>query len=108
MKYSGDTLPKTGRTKHQREAAARQLARIPEELRPAVRECLEAVWQQEDREIRHYQNDLQARRTITARVPRQLADRITAAAADQGQSVYAWALAAFTAKLAEDERPPWT
>lgn len=107
MTYRIEDLPRAGRTKHQREAAARRLAQIPEDLRPAVAQCLEAVWQQEDREIRYHADDLKTRKLVGARVPRQLADRIKAAAENNGLTVYAWVMAAFTAKLADDERPPW-
>lgn len=107
MTYRAEDLPRTGRTKHQREAAARQLAQIPEELRPSVRECLEAVWRQEDREIGYHVDDLKTRKLVGARVPREFAERISNAAAANDLTVYAWVIAAFTAKLAEDERPPW-
>ena len=100
-------LPRVGRTKRQREAAAKQIQAMPEDLREAVTVALEAVWKQEDREIRKYGDDLRSRITVGARVPRELADRIRSAAAAQDISVYSWVMAAYTAKLAEDERPPW-
>ena len=107
MTSTQETMPKIGTTKKQREAAAKAIRDLPEEVREAAAKALEAVWAQVDKEIERHKDDLKARKLVGARVPRQMADRIQAAAEAQGLTVYAWTMAAFTAQLLRDERPPW-
>ena len=106
MTYRSD-CPKIAATKRQKAAVARRLEQVPESIREEVAACLEAMWAPAAQEAREYCQDLERRKTVGARVPREMADRIKAAADRQDLSVYAWVVSAFTAKLADDERPPW-
>ena len=87
------------------------LAQLPDDMQLPALDLLAAVQDARARTARNRaadrETDARRRKLVGARLPRAVADRVTAAAAAEGLSVYEWTRNAIMAALTAAEQPPW-